>query len=402
MSILHLSFDYPDNINQNKTKAIQNLIKTQLGLDSYTISMNRTLNFFNRNFIKFDHGMAITVFGLPYGILLVLWMFLAYKKATRIIDENKTSISIIHAHKLTFEGIIAFLLARKYNVPFIISFRGISDLKVLRNKPFHRFLFKRIVSNAAHTIFIAPWPINEATRYLGTDFQHKLTVIPNIVNTHQCVTNDQNKQKRFISAFHLDSYKRKNIRRVIKAFDKVFNSFPEWGLDIIGGGESKHKIQMMINASKHDKNFRLIGPIEHEKLLKMYSQYTCFILPSFPETFGLVFVEALAAGIPIIYSKDTGIDGLFNDDCVGIGVHHKNVNEIAEAIMKIIENHKLFIENVNRIRLNGKLFQFSETAVGSKYSKVLESCMKRTSQHSHSNQYSRILNQEELLEGKAL
>ena len=66
---------------------------------------------------------------------------------------------------------------------------------------------------------------------------------------------------------------------------------------------------------------------------------------STPETFGLVYIEAMSQGTPIIYSKFTGIDGFFKDGEVGYGIDPKNYNKLNDNIDLIIKNYKNISEN---------------------------------------------------------
>ena len=62
-------------------------------------------------------------------------------------------------------------------------------------------------------------------------------------------------------------------------------------------------------------------------------------MPSIHETFGLVYIEALSQNLPVVFTKGQGIDGLF-DESVGVGVNAFSVEEISEAIKKILKNPK--------------------------------------------------------------
>jgi len=373
MTVIHISFDHPDLIDNRKTNAVKNLISSQNVSDNIVFSLNRTV--FKLNKLKAQkepQGFSLNIIGLPYGILLFLWMYIAYKRIAKIIIREGIKPTLIHGHKLTFEGIIAFYLSRKLGVPYILTFRGDSDLKLLHYKPMYRSLYNRVMLNAEKSIFLAPWAIIQALKYFGKKMcPEKYVIIPSIISIDLQHNIQKNKIKRFLTAFYFENYKRKNVIRVIKAFDRIFTKYPEYGLDIVGGGPNRNKIISCINKTHHPEKFFLPGEMNNKDLLKIYSRYQGFILPSFPETFGLVFIEALAAGTPIIYSKNSGIDGYFNDFNIGIGVNHKSVNEIAAAIEEIILNNIGFAKNVETLISGGILNQFSKSRVGEKYSEII-------------------------------
>ena len=62
-------------------------------------------------------------------------------------------------------------------------------------------------------------------------------------------------------------------------------------------------------------------------------------LPSRNETFGMVYTEALFAGVPILYSRGTGIDGHLSGLDVGMAVDPDNVSEIAEGLVDLVANN---------------------------------------------------------------
>lgn len=375
MTVIHISFDFPDKIDSRKTVAVRNLVSSFSNNRNIVFSLNRiATRFANTKVYKEEHGYTLQVTGFPFGVLLIFWMFVAYRRILKIIEKENIKPDMIHAHKLTFEGVIAYFLARKLKVPFITSVRG-ADVYVLTHKRLSRNFYRKIVKSASRVIFIAPWAMKPMRNFLGADiFEGKTELLPNIVNFSQRNGSHATVNKRFVSVFRFKAsiYKVKNVARIIKAFDLVFSKFPDYGLDIIGDGPLKDRIIAEINQTRHPKNFLLKGEIENSALGKMYPGYMGFVLPSFPETFGLVFVEALSAGIPVIYSRNAGIDGYFDDYNVGIAVNHRSVDEIADAIENIIQNHERFKQNVGDMIKTGYLDRFSKASVGECYSKILQ------------------------------
>ncbi len=72
-------------------------------------------------------------------------------------------------------------------------------------------------------------------------------------------------------------------------------------------------------------------------------------MPSSPETFGLVYIEAMSQGTPIIYSKNAGIDLFFNEGEVGYSVWHNDTSEWTDTILKISENYSNISKNCYEI-----------------------------------------------------
>ena len=96
-------------------------------------------------------------------------------------------------------------------------------------------------------------------------------------------------------------------------------------------------------------------------------QSDIFVMPSKPETFGLVYVEALSQNLPIVYTKGEGFDGFFPEGEVGYSAISGNVASIAEVIMKVIHNYPIIVNNITRLSLEK---DFSWPLIATKYMKL--------------------------------
>jgi glycosyltransferase involved in cell wall biosynthesis len=85
-------------------------------------------------------------------------------------------------------------------------------------------------------------------------------------------------------------------------------------------------------------------------------------MPSKYETFGLVYIEALSQGLPIIYTNGQGVSGYFKNGTVGYGVKPNNVTDIADKI-------ELIMNNFDSMSLNSPKFaqEFSWDNIAKEY-----------------------------------
>ena len=77
-----------------------------------------------------------------------------------------------------------------------------------------------------------------------------------------------------------------------------------------------------------------------------------FLLPSLEETFGRVYVEAMTQGLPVIYTKNQGFDGNFEDGVVGYAIDSQNPQEIANRVIDIVNNYDVIQQNCVRLCSN--------------------------------------------------
>ena len=119
--------------------------------------------------------------------------------------------------------------------------------------------------------------------------------------------------------------KRKNVPALIK----LVNNY-QANLTIAGNGGSEEKRVLQLIRDSNKVNY--LGHIDDQsRLAEVYKHSDILIMTSKGETFGLVYIEAMSQGLPVLYSKDTGIDGFFEQGSVGYGVTPGSVSEMRMA-----------------------------------------------------------------------
>ena len=99
-----------------------------------------------------------------------------------------------------------------------------------------------------------------------------------------------------------------------------------------------------------------MGVLPTEKLIEVYRANDVFALTSFKESFGMVYIEAMSQGLPVIYTKGEGFDGQFEDGNVGYSVSPSDTTDISEKICMAYNNketiYKSVIEKVQNFSWN--------------------------------------------------
>jgi len=351
IKVLHLCADYPyTNLYKELIQSldeidIEQLIYIPLRKDK---EFNGNLNYKLRN-TNIIYSKAF------YNIDR---LFYAHKINKILFDIKRKvdfkNINIVHAHFLFSMGGIALKLKKEKNIDYIVAVRN-SDINLFFKYMLHvRKIGINIMKEAKKVVFISPaykeFVINQYVPCELRDcIEQKSVIVPNGVNPFWL----QNKYAKFeyknknkISLIYVGEFtKNKNIDISIKATRILKELGHNIKFIIIGGrGGYEDKIKKLAKINKdvieiHDRIE------EREKLLKMFRKSDIFIMPSHYETFGLVYIEAISQGLPIIYTKGQGIDGYFKDGTVGYSV---NPNDISDIVKKI----EMIIHNYNRISKN--------------------------------------------------
>lgn len=106
------------------------------------------------------------------------------------------------------------------------------------------------------------------------------------------------------------------------------------------------------------KNAEILPYMTKEQLIDYYRISDLYVMPSIRESFGRVYAEAMTQGLPVIYTRGQGFDGLFADGEVGYAVKPTDCAEIADAIVKISNRY----EEISRNCVD-KCSQFDWTAI---------------------------------------
>ncbi len=292
----------------------------------------------------------------------------------QLMLRDKLRPDIIHSHKLSFEGPISYTLSRELGIPMAISVRGDTDFKVLRIKRTYWERYREILRHSRAAFFLAPWAQRTlAARWPDVMPKH-CAVLPNIVDldfgARPPAAVDS---ERLVTIGHLKDVRRKNFVRLIQAVDRCRKSHSRLSLDIIGGGDSKaiRRLQRAIGQTGDPAAFSLRGHLSREEINKILPEYAALVLPSYPETFGMVYLEALHAGIPIIHSRGAGVDGYFDQQGIAVAVDPGSVDSIAAAISKVVGEQRQMKERIRTLAAADFFRKFDTTRIVQTYATTI-------------------------------
>lgn len=283
-------------------------------------------------------------------------------KISKIYDDlkkrvNMDKINFVHAHSLFVNGYLAYKLKKEYGLDYIVAVRN-TDLNVfLKYMPWMRKLGIKIMKESKNVIFIShAYKEQVLEKYVDEsiklEIEKKSVVVPNGVDKFWLENmSSEDKNNKSYKAIYIGTIdKNKNIITTINAISLLRNQGYDIKFDIIGEGKEKNKILKLVNK-KHKNYISIHKYMTKEKLIEKYRESDIFIMPSITETFGLVYVEALTQGVPIIYTKNQGFDGFFKDGEVGFAVSPKDITEISEKIKYLIENKINLDKLENKIKV---------------------------------------------------
>lgn len=350
MRVLHICNDYSySKVYKNLYQELDLLGVEQIIYHPLRTDKNRGSNQFD--FVTESSQLVYSSFLLKkyHRVFFRLKTNSLFKDLENQIDVSKVDIS--YPTTLFSDGVVAYKLYKKYKIPYIVAIRNTDINLFMKYRPDLLPLMHKILHHASKLIFISKGLkdlfYSKIKKLEAEQYKIKSEVISNGIDkiwldNIQFRTNSP-KTNRFLFVGRFDT--NKNVENVIKSLTNLRLKHPDIHLDLIGGGGNKEElIKSMIEKNKDW--IKYWGYIyDKSELIKIYRNNDYFVMPSIHETFGLVYIEALTQGLPILYTKNQGVDGLF-DENIGIGTL-TDVESIINSIKKMIESSDFKLDNIN-------------------------------------------------------
>ncbi len=369
--ILHLSADYPDPLMPRKTRAVANLLALVPEHSHYVYSLNRVawrtgihaLNFADE--VGEGHR-AVAYEAPPKGIFLKRYLDRLADWLTEDFARRGIRPDVVHAHKLSIEGLLGASVAHRLDVPLVISIQGNSDLKIIGTRYDLLPFWKRIWKGAAVAFPFAPWAAERLSNLLGT--REGATFLLPCPTPADRLLPPRIKGPIFRSAFNLGDHRVKNAKRLIKSLALAARCVPDIRLEIIGGGDPAGFAELAALAERlAPGRVRFLGAVPNSDIQALFNGSCAFALPSQRESFGMVFAEALLAGCPCLISRGWGIDGYYRDGEALLAVDARNVREIGEGLVRLAHEEPEFKRRLAQLVETGALDRFRRVEIAKVY-----------------------------------
>lgn len=257
------------------------------------------------------------------------------EKLFHAISKDGHEIDIIHAHSFYCAGVGATRLGKKYRIPVVVTEHSGAIISKQLNAQ-KADLLKETVDKCDRFICVGNGLKKSVIEYTRTT--KNIAVIPNMVDK---IFNYKDEKETepfyFISIGNLIKSKRFDL--TIKAFAKSFKDNTNVMLTIVGDGPLRDKLKMLAKEQGVENQVIFTGRVDRNSVAYKLQKSNAFVLASDYETFGVVYIEAMACGIPVIGTRNGGADDIINDG-YGILVDTNDVDQLADAMKQIYSTYK--------------------------------------------------------------
>jgi len=256
---------------------------------------------------------------------------------------RKIKPDIVHAQSL-ISGMPALLSNRLLKIPYVIYGRG-SD--VYLPDWFTKLTAKGILKNASAVIALTEH-MKDAMQAI---YSRDVIIVPNGINLNEIAEREAeggNPGKKILFVGRLHPVK--GVQYLLGAMSIVHQELPEAKLILVGDGEEREYLESLTDSLGIRECVEFAGRVPHERVQDYMNLAEVFVLPSLSEGFPVTILEAMACGLPIVATRVGGVPDIIEDGANGYLINTKNPEQIAEALLRVLQDEELqkIMSNNNR------------------------------------------------------
>jgi phosphatidylinositol alpha-1,6-mannosyltransferase len=165
--------------------------------------------------------------------------------------------------------------------------------------------------------------------------------------------------------------RQKGVDRLIEAFPAVLECVPGATLRIIGDGTDRERLEGLVASLGLQEQVRFLGAVDDATLKGAYASSDVFTLPSVQEGFGIVYLEAMAHGLPCVIAADTAPAEVVEVGVTGLAVTHHSAEELANAVASLLTDRECW-RRMSRASVGRFQRCFRESAYNQRLQSALE------------------------------
>ena len=314
-------------------------------------------NIFRYKSIRFNYGGYFYVIPIPF-----------FSKFGQIVKD--LNLDIIHSHQPYSLGSEALKFSKELNIPLAFTYH-IRYEEYSHYVPFipesvsKKYIRKMAVnySNKCDAVIAPSTAIKKILE--NREVKIPIKVIPsgiNVVNFKK----DSGEREKIRNKYGIKSgdvllitasriAEEKNIKFLFEAFGEIKKKANNVKFLIVGDGAIKKELEEMSKNLHSEKDIIFTGLVSRDEIVGLYQASDIFVFASLTETQGLVAVEAMAAGLPVVAIKASGIEDMVDDGEDGI-LTANSVDDFSNSVLKIVNNENLRKKLSAQAKINSDKF----------------------------------------------
>lgn len=261
---------------------------------------------------------------------------LVINKVRQFLDHEEFDVIHLHEPLAPVLPLAVLLFSRSVNVG---TFHAARSTNVL-------YLYTKAILDMFFSKLDARVAVSESAKlFADSHFPGDYEIVPNGINLEEFSPDvppvhrfkDGRKNILFVGRFN---EARKGFRYLVRAFPLVREQFPDARLIVVGDGDRDRYVRFLHQHGIEDVEFA--GFVDAKTRVRYYTTADVFCAPSTGrESFGLILVEAMASGTPVVASAISGYEGVITNGKTGILVEPKDENSLALGMVRLLSDSEL-------------------------------------------------------------
>ena len=296
-----------------------------------------------------------------------------------LIMRISGKVNIVHFHGESYVPLISLLCKRFLDLPIIVTSHGEpAHFFQLRNSRIFLWIWSKTAKSVNHLAIVGK-PLKDRFLYLGFEKSKIIT----IHNGHDSQAGNRSLTERFRERYQnkiiLVSVARlvelKGIDTTLKAISIVKKVFDDDSLVYVhvGDGPIKGKLQKIVEDFALDDTVQFLGHLTYGDAMSVMKSGDIFVLPSWGDAFGIVYLEAMSRGLPSIGCRGAGAEETIVDGETGFLIDKDDAAALARTIIDLILDAKKRKRLALAAEQHAKLFTWARNA--ERYSMLYESLL---------------------------
>ena len=281
-----------------------------------------------------------------YNALFRFYGFLVTTPMRKLLTAKA---DIIHAYGFYITtSLAAMMVAKQRSIPFLltandatVSLYGSAAKRACSNI-YNHTIGKLLILNSARVIAVSRTNAEDLVK-LGV-IEQKITIVPNGIKMERFLDGTPMSREKngpivlYVGRISED----KGIQCLIRAAPSVLKDFPHTRFLIVGEDYGYlDKFRALINNLGMEKSVIFTGRLTDRELVSVYRSADVFVLPSELEAFGIVVIEAMASGVPVVVSNCGGMKDVVKDGTNGFLFDVGDARQLTEKIKLLLSNEEL-------------------------------------------------------------
>lgn len=294
--------------------------------------------------LAYRGDMHKQVFGSPFRALLFIKFLRRWRKATKLLIKE-ISPDIVHAHWLFPGGYVTEKVLKK-GERLYLSMHG-TDVFLVQKRKLSRGFAKRVLRRSEKAHFVSTALQEIITETCSRQPKNNDLLLPMVFGLDDFI-NRSAKEKTGGFLFVGRLLEVKGVDVLIRSFSELCTSSDSpWTLDIVGDGRERGRLESLVKELKLTELVTFHGSLNPNEVKEKYHNSRAFILPSITtdsgekEGLGVVLLEAMSAGIPVIGTDCGGIPEIIHHEKTGLLVPQNDVSSLSIALKRLQEDSVL-------------------------------------------------------------